>query len=65
MAGFVCARKCNPLPGPGQHREIRTCAVQNPAASATMMKLADVALVADANQVCSGIIRALQQRIRD
>ncbi|HKJ97344.1 MAG TPA: electron transfer flavoprotein subunit alpha/FixB family protein [Desulfotignum sp.] len=33
--------------------------------NATMMKLADVALVADANQVCSGIIRALKQRIRD
>ncbi len=33
--------------------------------NATMMQLADVALVADANQVCSGIIRALKQRIRD
>jgi electron transfer flavoprotein alpha subunit len=33
--------------------------------NATMMKLADVAMVADANQVCSGIIRALKQRIRD
>jgi electron transfer flavoprotein alpha subunit len=33
--------------------------------NATMMKLADVALVADANQVCSGIIRALKDRIRD
>lgn len=33
--------------------------------NATMMKLADVALVADANQVCSGIIRAVKERIRD
>jgi electron transfer flavoprotein alpha subunit len=33
--------------------------------NATMMKLADVALVADANQACSCIIRALKQRIRD
>ncbi len=33
--------------------------------NATMMKLADVALVADANQVCSGIIRALKDRIRN
>jgi electron transfer flavoprotein alpha subunit len=33
--------------------------------NATMMKLADVALVADANQACSGIIRALKQRIRN
>lgn len=33
--------------------------------NATMMKLADVAVVADANQVCSGIIRALKERIRD
>ncbi len=32
---------------------------------ATMMKLADVAIVADANQVCSGIIRALKEKIRD
>jgi electron transfer flavoprotein alpha subunit len=28
--------------------------------NATMMKLADVAMVADANQVCSGIIRAVE-----
>ncbi|WP_321492527.1 electron transfer flavoprotein subunit alpha/FixB family protein [uncultured Desulfobacter sp.] len=33
--------------------------------NATMMKLADVAIVADANQVCSGIIRALKEKIRD
>ncbi|WP_242637341.1 electron transfer flavoprotein subunit alpha/FixB family protein [Desulfobacter hydrogenophilus] len=32
---------------------------------AMMMKLADVAIVADANQVCSGIIRALKEKIRD
>jgi len=30
-----------------------------------MMKLADVAIVADANQVCSGVIRALKEKIRD
>lgn len=33
--------------------------------NATMMKMADVAIVADANQVCSGIIRAIKERIRD
>lgn len=33
--------------------------------NATMMKLADVAIVADANQMCSGIIRALKERMRD
>ncbi len=33
--------------------------------NAMMMKLADVAIVADANQVCSGIIRALKEKIRD
>ncbi|MDZ7663928.1 MAG: FAD-binding protein [Desulfotignum sp.] len=33
--------------------------------NATMMKLADVALVADANQACSSIIRAVKERIRD
>ncbi|WDP92797.1 MAG: electron transfer flavoprotein subunit alpha/FixB family protein [Desulfobacter sp.] len=33
--------------------------------NATMMKLADVAIVADANQVCSGIIRAVREKIRD
>jgi electron transfer flavoprotein alpha subunit len=33
--------------------------------NATMMKLADVALVADANQACTGIIRAVKERIRD
>jgi len=33
--------------------------------NATMMKLADVALVADANQTCSGIIWAVKDRIRD
>jgi electron transfer flavoprotein alpha subunit len=33
--------------------------------NATMMKLADVALVADANQACSGIIRAVKERVRD
>ncbi len=32
---------------------------------ATMMKLADVAVVADANQVCSALIRALKGRIRE
>ena len=56
-----------------------SCAIQHTAAlvdarfmvavnknpNATMMKLADVALMADANQACSGIIRALKQRIRD
>ena len=30
-----------------------------------MMKMADVAIVADANQVCSGIIRAIKDNIRD
>jgi electron transfer flavoprotein alpha subunit len=32
--------------------------------NATMMKLADVAIVADANQACLGIIKALKERIR-
>ncbi len=32
---------------------------------ATMMKMADVAIVADANQVCSAIIRAIRERIRE
>jgi electron transfer flavoprotein alpha subunit len=32
--------------------------------NATMMKLADVAIVADANQTCLGIIKALKARIR-
>ena len=33
--------------------------------NATMMKMADVAMVADANQVCLGIIRALKERLRE
>ncbi|MDD9305242.1 MAG: electron transfer flavoprotein subunit alpha/FixB family protein [Desulfobacter sp.] len=33
--------------------------------NATMMKMADVAIVADANQVCSGIIREIKKNIRD
>ncbi len=33
--------------------------------NATMMKMADVAIVADANQVCLGIIKALKQRIQN
>ena len=33
--------------------------------NATMMKMADVAIVADANQVCLGVIRALKEKIRD
>ena len=33
--------------------------------NATMMKMADVAIVADANQVCLGIIRALKEKIRE
>ena len=33
--------------------------------NATMMKMADVAIVADANQVCSGIIRAVKENVRD
>ncbi len=33
--------------------------------NATMMKMADVAIMADANQVCSGIIRAVKEKIRD
>lgn len=32
--------------------------------SATMMRLADVAVVADANQFCTALIRALKERIR-
>ncbi len=33
--------------------------------NAFMMKMADVAITADANQVCLGIIRALKERIRE
>jgi len=33
--------------------------------NATMMKMADVAMVADANQACLGIIRALKARLRE
>ena len=33
--------------------------------NATMMKIADVAIVADANQVCLGIIKAIKEKIRD
>ncbi|GBC62300.1 electron transfer flavoprotein subunit alpha/Fix B family protein [Desulfonema ishimotonii] len=33
--------------------------------NAAMMKLADLAIVADANQFCSALIRALKARIRD
>ena len=32
--------------------------------NATMMKMADVAMVADANQVCLGIIKALKEKLR-
>jgi hypothetical protein len=32
--------------------------------NATMMKMADVAVVADANQVCSALIKALKKRIQ-
>jgi electron transfer flavoprotein alpha subunit len=32
--------------------------------NATMMKMADVAVVADANQVCSALIKALKERIQ-
>jgi electron transfer flavoprotein alpha subunit len=32
--------------------------------NATMMKMADVAVVADANQVCSALINALKKRIQ-
>ncbi len=32
---------------------------------ATMMKIADVAIVADANQTCLGIIKAIKEKIRD
>ncbi len=32
--------------------------------NATMMKMADVAIVADANQVCLGIIKAIKEKIR-
>jgi electron transfer flavoprotein alpha subunit len=33
--------------------------------NATMMKMADVAIVADANQACLGIIKAIREKIRD
>jgi electron transfer flavoprotein alpha subunit len=33
--------------------------------NATMMKMADVAIVADANQVCLAIIKAIKKKIRD
>jgi thiamine pyrophosphate-dependent acetolactate synthase large subunit-like protein len=32
--------------------------------NATMMKMADVAVVADASQVCSALIKGLKQRIQ-
>ena len=32
--------------------------------NATMMKMADVAIVADANQACLGIIKAIREKIR-
>ena len=32
--------------------------------NATMMKMADVAIVADANQVCLGIIKAIKEKVR-
>jgi electron transfer flavoprotein alpha subunit len=32
--------------------------------NATMMKMADVAVVADANQVCSALIKGLKERIQ-
>jgi electron transfer flavoprotein alpha subunit len=32
--------------------------------NATMMKMADVAVVADANQVCTALIRGLKERIQ-
>ncbi len=33
--------------------------------NATLMKMADVAIVSDANQVCLGIIKAIKEKIRD
>ncbi|MCP3871962.1 MAG: electron transfer flavoprotein subunit alpha/FixB family protein [Desulfobacteraceae bacterium] len=33
--------------------------------NATLMKMADVAIVADANQACLGIIKAIKEKIRD
>jgi electron transfer flavoprotein alpha subunit len=33
--------------------------------NATMMKMADVAIIADANQACLGIIKAIKEKIRD
>ena len=33
--------------------------------NATMMNMADVAIVADANQVCTALIRALREGIRE
>jgi len=33
--------------------------------NATMMKMADVSIVSDANQVCLGIIKAIKEKIRD
>ncbi len=33
--------------------------------NATMMKMADVAIVADANQACLGIMKAIKEKIRD
>lgn len=33
--------------------------------NATMMKMADVAIVADANQACLGIIKAIREKIRE
>ena len=33
--------------------------------NATMMKLADVAIVADANQACLGIMKAIREKVRD
>jgi electron transfer flavoprotein alpha subunit len=37
----------------------------NKNSDALMMKIADVAIVADANQVCSAIIRAIKEKIQD
>jgi electron transfer flavoprotein alpha subunit len=44
------------------HSDFIIAVNKNP--NATMMKLADVAIVADASQVCSALIKALRERIR-
>jgi len=60
---FIWSQRCHSAYRSLNRRPFYHCRQQNP--NATMMKMAAIAIVADANQVCLGIIKAIKEKVRE